>query len=326
MGELDKGEAQQPLTDEDYDTYRVLADGEALPAGRTVQRLVAHRLIERDPYRVGQFITHDPRVAAQALAADALRDLGGLVDRMSQIPALEALARHFDPHRLHGGPASEFLPTVEEMNQRIGEVSAAAGHEFASVQPAEPTDRDPEILRLGVLRTRAALARGVRVKSLYHRSSYGHEQTRAHIDQLVADGADVRVSDDPGPRMVIIDSRHLFADNHIVPDAEGNSGWHVIDRAVVMFARRMFSNQWGKSTRWEELHRSSKPSLLTQRQQRMLRELEESGCSQERLGPRIGLSGRTVSKELAEVRKTLGCESMLQVMVWWARSPEREIS
>ncbi|MFF8656844.1 hypothetical protein [Streptomyces huasconensis] len=323
MSELDRTGGESPLTSEDFDTYRIIAEGEPLPPDRTVERLIALRLVDPDPYNPDRYIAHDPRAAAQGLAATALRDLSRLVDRMSQIPALEALTAHFDPHRLHGGPGSEFLPTTEQMNARIGEVSSSAVTEFASVQPGEPTDRDPAILRLGIERTRAALTRGVQVCSLYHRSAYEHEQTREYIGQMVADGAEVRVSAVPGPRMVVIDRRHLFIDNHVIESSETNSGWHVFDRSSVMWARTVFSHFWSQATRWQDLAHPANRSVLTQRQQRLLRELEESGCSQQQLGPRVGLSERTVSKELAAVRDILGCRSMYQVMVWWARSSER---
>ncbi|MFJ4322282.1 hypothetical protein ACIP3A_04050 [Streptomyces tricolor] len=248
-----------------------------------------------------------------------MSDLQSFSLRLAQLPALEDLSQHYDPHRLYGGPGSEYLPTAAQMNSRLGEVGGAAEAEFCSVQPGEPADRDPEILRLGVERTRAALQRGVQVRSLYHRSAHEHPQTREYINQMTADGAEVRVSTLPGPRMVIIDRRHLFIDNHVIEGAEGNSGWHVFDRAAVMWARTLFGLFWNNATRWHDPCQGLGASLLTERQWRILRELD-AGYPAQQVGPQIGLSRRAVDKELAAIRKTLGVGTMYQVMAWYGRT------
>ncbi|MEV4335788.1 hypothetical protein [Streptomyces sp. NPDC049590] len=318
MGELDAvGEPQ--LTEDDFTAYRLIAEGGAPPQGYDVDRLIAFRLIDPDPYTPGGYIAHDPRGAAQSLSTGILGDLQRLVHRVSQIPALERLAEHYDPHRLYGGPGSEFLADATKMNARLGEVGAAAVTEFCSIQPGEPADRDPAILRLGVERTRAALLRGVTVQTIYHRSAHAHAQTREYAAAMVADGAQIRASALPGPRMVIIDRKHLFIDNHVIEGSEGNSGWHVFDRAAVMWARSVFDVFWNRATRWQDVRQTAEDNPLTERQWRILGELN-AGCSAQQVGPRIGLSRRAVDKELAAIREALGCATMYQVMAWYGRA------
>lgn len=319
VSELDRTGEQPALHEQDFDAYRLIAEGKPPPAGYDVTRLVSLRLVDPDPYTAGGYIAHDPRGAAQSLTAGILGDLQHLVLQVSQIPALERLAEHYDPHRLYGGPGSEYLIDATQMNARLGEVGAAAASEFCSIQPGEPADRDPAILRLGVARTRAALRRGVTVRSIYHRSALEHPQTREYIEAMVADGADVRASALPGPRIVLIDKRHLFIDNHVIEGSEGNSGWHVFDRAAVMWARAVFDLFWNHATRWSDLCRTDQAGPLSERQWRILRELD-SGCSAQQVGPRIGLSRRAVDKELADVRKALGCTTLYQVMAWYGRA------
>ncbi|CUW29730.1 MULTISPECIES: hypothetical protein [Streptomyces] len=316
-------DSEIPLTSEDMAAYQAIAEGRTPPDGYPIDRLVALRLADPDPYASGGYITHDPRAAAQGLIAHLLSDLRSFSLRLAQLPALEDLSQHYDPHRLYGGPGSEYLATAAQMNARLGEVGGAAEAEFCSVQPGEPADRDPEILRLGVERTRAALQRGVQVRSLYHRSAHEHTQTREYIDQMTADGAEVRVSTLPGPRMVIIDQRHLFIDNHVIKDAEHNSGWHVFDRAAVMWARAVFDLLWNNATRWHDLCQSLGASPLTHRQWRILRELD-AGYPAQQVGPRIGLSRRAVDKELAAIREALGVCTMYQVMAWYGRTQRDE--
>ncbi|MFE9906390.1 hypothetical protein [Streptomyces achromogenes] len=311
------------LTDDDFTAYRMIAEGDTPPPGYDVGRLIAFRLVDADPYNPGGYIAHDPRGAAQSLTAGILGDLQRLVHRVSHIPALERLAEHYDPHRLYGGPGSEFLPDATQMNARLGEVGAAAASEFCSIQPGEPADRDPAILRLGVARTRAALHRGVTVQTIYHRSAHAHAQTREYAAAMVADGAQIRASALPGPRMVIIDRKHLFIDNHVIEGSEGNSGWHVFDRAAVMWARNVFDIFWNRATRWQDVCRTAEDNPLTERQWRILGELD-GGCSAQQVGTRIGLSSRAVDKELATIRKTLGYATMYQVMAWYGRTSREQ--
>lgn len=311
---------QQPLSEQDFTVYRLITDGQLPPPGYDMDRLIALRLVDRDPFDAGSYIPHDPRAAAQTLTTSILHDLTQAARRMAQIPDLEALAAHFDPHRLYGGPGSEFLPTAAQMNARLGELAASATTEFLAVQPGEPADRDPAILRTGVERTRAALQRGVRVRSLYHRSAHDHDQTRAYVAQMLADGAEVRASSLPGPRMVILDQRHLFIDNKVIDRADGNSGWHVFDRAAVAWARAVFHLFWDAAARWQALDTTA-ASPLSERQRRILQELA-AGYSQQQVGPRIGLSRRAVDKELAAVRNALGFSTTYQVMAWYGRSVE----
>lgn len=149
MSELDRAGPPEPLTQHDIQAYRLIAETQQPPANYDVTRLVAIRLVDPDPYAPGRYIPHDPRAAAQSVTAAALRGLSDIVQRLNQVPALERLADDFDPHRLYGGPGSEFLASALQMNARVGEVCAAAATELCSAQPSEPADRDPAILRLG---------------------------------------------------------------------------------------------------------------------------------------------------------------------------------
>ncbi|MET7679413.1 hypothetical protein [Streptomyces sp. NPDC005423] len=306
------------LTEQDFAAYRQIAAGHPPPPGYAPERLLALRLIDRDPYASGGYIPNDPMTAVHGLTVTVLGELEQLVHRVSQIPALEALQAHFDPHRFYGGPGSEFLATAAQMNARLGETGGNARTEFCSIQPGEPADRDPAILRLGVERTRSALRRGVQVRSIYHRSAHEHDQTRDYVAQMIADGAEVRASALPGPRLVIIDRQHAFVDNHVIERAEHNSGWHLFDRAAVSWARAAFDLFWDHATRWQDLALAANDNPLTERQWRILRDLE-AGYSQQQVGPRIGLSRRAVDKELAAIRDTLGFASTYQVMAWYGR-------
>ncbi|MER8083866.1 LuxR C-terminal-related transcriptional regulator [Streptomyces sp. NPDC094048] len=306
------------------EAYRSVAAGGGIPESEDLHGLVDLQLVHPDPYRPGQYIARDPRAVAQDLMAHALADLAGAVDRIAQVPAVEALAADYDPHRWYGGPGSEYLGTPALMNSRIGPLTDNAATEIYSAQPGEPADRDPEILRAGADRTVAACRRGVRVRSIYNARAHEHDQTRAHVDDLVAAGADIRVLGSPFPRMVLLDRSHLFIDNLVIEGAESHSGWHVSDRSAVMWARYVFDLTWDQATPWQALEKESGEAVTTVRQRALLRELE-AGYSQQQAGRRLNLAERTVTKEVGALRDQLGVRTLYQVMAWWGRSPERDL-
>ncbi|MFE4373375.1 hypothetical protein ACFRMN_35105 [Streptomyces sp. NPDC056835] len=309
--------ADLSLTNDDHDTYRIIASG-GDPGDRPVGRLVGAGLVSPNPYTAGAWIPHDPRGVASRLLAAYQKDLTRAVERMGHIPDLEALHVHFDPHRWYGGPGSEFLGSPAEMNARVGEIVGNASQELCTAQPGAPGERDPEIVRVGVARNVAALGRGAEVMTLYTALAYDDEQTRASVEEIIAAGGQVRVSRDSFQRMIIVDGKDLFVDNLVVEGAAVNSGWHVVDRAAVTSMRETFRIAWERSTRRQDL-RPAPSSGLSERQEAILRQLD-AGVAQQAVGPRIGLSERTVAKELATVKIAIGANTLQQVMAWWGRS------
>ncbi|MFD5682218.1 hypothetical protein [Streptomyces bacillaris] len=322
MNELGR-KAPPLLAETAAETYRAVSAGTS-PDEAGITSLIDLGLVAPDPYAPGQYIAHDPRAVAQNLMTAALADLVTTVDRIGQIPTVEALAADYDPHRWYGGPGSEYLGTPGLMNARILPLTDAAAIEVYSSQPGEPADRDPEILRAGAERTAAACRRGASVRSLYNARAHEHTQTREHIDGLVQAGVDVRVIGGPFPRLVLLDRQHLFIDNLVVEGAEAHSGWHVSDRAAVAWARMVFELMWDRATPWQALDQATEGAVTTARQRAILHELD-AGYSQQQAGRRLALAESTVTKDLAALRDRLGVRTLYQVMSWWGRSAERDL-
>lgn len=301
------------LSPADRDAYQAIASGRQ--PDTDVGRLVELGLVTADPYSSDRYMAHDPRMAAQRLMTDAQALVTQTVAQMAHIPALEALADHFDPFRWYGGPGSELLTTREEMNARIGEVLRRENAEMLTAQPGAPVDRDPVVQRMGMARARSALERGVTVKSMYINTVYGHAQSISYLDELTAAGAEVVTLQERFPRMVIVGD-NLFIDNLVPAQAESDAGWHVFDRAAVSWAREVYRLAWERGAKWRAVRSSL--SVLTERQKAVLRALD-GGDSQQQVGPALGLSDRTVTKELAAARVAVGARSMYQLMSWWGR-------
>lgn len=305
-----------PLSSRDRETYRAVASDGAPLAGHDTERLVDLGLIAPNPDQPGRYIAHDPRAAAQRVLAQAQAAISQAVSCMAELPTVEGLAPAYDQHRWYSGPVSELLQTRDEMNARIQQALRTASEEMWTAQPGAPVERDPEVQRVGMGRVLDLRRRGVSVRSLYNVAVRDHVASSGHLAAAVEAGAEVSTLEETFPRLVIIDGAHLFIDNCVPGGKDRDAGWHVTDRATVAWAHTLYQQLWARGTRWHERDASS--GMLTERQKMILRALEE-GEAQHQVGPRLSLSERTVTKELAAARAAVGAQTMYQLMAWWGR-------
>ncbi|MFB6776460.1 hypothetical protein ACFCX0_03305 [Streptomyces sp. NPDC056352] len=313
------------LSAEERETYRMIASGDDVPPDRHTSRLAALGLIEYRPYDGGYWVAHDPAVATRALLTEALSKVVKAAEEARSASALGTLAPHFDASRMWGGGGpAEFLATRSEMNARIGDVTAAACESACTAQSGEPADRDPQVAAAGVERMLATLQSGVRIRTLYNSLAASHAQTCGYVQQVTDAGAEVRTLGTPFPRMMIIDGKHLFVDNYIVQGADADSGWHITDHGSVAWAQYVFNCFWDRGSRWTDRAQQIEGLTTTGRQRQILTELE-AGYSQQQAGRRLGYAPRTVAKELGALREALGVQTLYQVTMWWATSPDRRL-
>ncbi|MEV7282940.1 hypothetical protein, partial [Streptomyces sp. NPDC093111] len=271
--------------------YRAVASGRLVTDGSALRRLAQLGLVDLTADRQ---VALDPRVAAQRLLAQQRSDLMRTLERMDRIPELEALAEHYDPSRMYGGPGSEFLATKELMNRRIGEVLEGAAAELLTVQPGEPEERDPDVQRKGTDRARALLYRGVACRFLYAAAALEHDDTCDYVEGILSAGGEVRVGRDLPPRMILT-GRNLFIDNHIVP-GEPDAGWHVTDMPSIASHRIIFDGYWERATPWQEARHTLAETVTSARQRTILRAMETAD-SQAKVAERADVSEREVNRQ-----------------------------
>ncbi|NYV73003.1 hypothetical protein [Streptomyces sp. UH6] len=274
-----------------------------------------------DASRPERVVALDPRLAARQLRAQERAAIQQSLDRMNSIEQMEGLAERYDLQRVYGDVPSEYLPSKDGMNSRIGQIMAAATSELLTLQPGKPGTRDPEVQRAGVEKARAFLARGLRVRTIYNAVTLHHQQTTEYVEAMLADGGRVRVGSALPPRMVIVDRQHLFLDNHVL-EGEPNSGWHVVDKAAVAWAVSVYEMAWSACTPWERAQRAVRDAVTTARQRAILRQLE-AGDLVEAVGTALHMSTRVVNKELQALRTALSLPSTFALMAWWGGSAER---
>jgi DNA-binding NarL/FixJ family response regulator len=312
--------ADGDLTRSQMEVYEAIAAGDGSDDEAAVDRLADLRLVDRVD---GRQTARDPRVAAHTLLGAVRQELTAIAERIGRIPDLKALSDVYDASRMFGGTASELVHSKQLMNERIQHVIAEASSELLTVQPGNPVDRDPAVQRQGVSRDRELLARGGRVRYLYSAEALEHDSTAEYMAEFIAAGGEVRVSHQLPPRMVVVDRKHLFVGNSVVP-SEPDAGWHVTDIASVAWAREVYNGAWDAATPWEQARAHAATAVSTPRQREILRRLE-LGDHQQQIAERTGWSDRVINRELAALRRDLGMRSTYQLMVWWARTEERDL-
>jgi hypothetical protein len=308
------------LTPDEERVYRDIAEGRPVEASASVTRLVQLGLVRQ----IGdELVALDPRVVAQQLLAEHHAALARTLDQMGRVSALERLARHYDPARLYGGPASEFVHSKALMNEHIKHVLATdAEGGLYTVQPGVPTERDPAVLEEGLRRARALLVRGIPVRSLYPSAALAHAPTARYVEVVLAEGGEVRVGQELPPRMVMAGT-NLFVDNHVL-SSEAHAGWHIKDIACTAFALAVFQGYWDRATPWQEARAALADAVTTPQQRMILRGLAK-GDTQAVVAGQLGVSGREVGRDLEALRDDLGLRSTNQLMVWWATSRDRDV-
>jgi DNA-binding NarL/FixJ family response regulator len=156
--------------------------------------------------------------------------------------------------------------------------------------------------------------------------------TRGYASKMTRKGAQFRTLPSPFRRMVIIDRRQAFISEYMVPDAAPHAARHVKDRGIVAFIVEVFEDAWRRADVWEGEGRLREPAakdlrsgVRTNRRQREILRDTALGIPQNRTAKRLGVSLRTLTKELGELRELWGVTSLPELTYRWALSPDRLI-
>ncbi|MEU0272732.1 hypothetical protein [Streptomyces sp. NPDC006307] len=307
------------------------ADADAL------RELTDWRLVALDPEGARAPIALDPQEAGRRLLDDELRALAVRAARMAEIPGLaDELGVHFERAKWRSGASSEFLAEPEEVDARIGQAVSRAETELLIARPCGP--HSPELVESTMAREAGALARGVRVHTLYHDSERDDPASRGWVTAMTAKGARFRTLAAPFQQCVVVDRRQAFIPDHVDNYSPGHAAWHVGDRALVAFLAEGFTDAWRRADVWHgdpggaEGERpcgsggaggtAGAGGGLTRRQREILNDTA-AGIDQRITARRLGIGLRTLSKELGHLRDRWGVPTLAALAYQWALSAER---
>lgn len=283
-----------------------------------------------------------PRDAARRRMDTAMREMAVQLEELAAVPQVaDILAEDFQRAQWRSGPGSEFLADVEVVNARLDHVVGSARREILAAQPGGPRTRDH--LSRSVLRDTAAVKRGVVKRTLYRDTVRDHPVTAESVRIMSGRGAEYRTLLAPFERCIVVDGREAFISDHVVADAPEHAAWHVTDRAVVGFITAAFEECWRRADPWHgELRApgSRHPSTVrvgqpggdgvdgrvrtTGLQREILRDMV-AGIKQTSTAARLGVSVRSLQRELDQLRELWGVSTLAELAYRWALSPDHRV-
>ncbi|MEU7281688.1 hypothetical protein AB0A69_23375 [Streptomyces sp. NPDC045431] len=297
------------------------ADADAL------RELTDWRLVAVDPEGARAPIALDPQEAGRRLLDDELRAMALRAARMAEIPGLaDDLGVHFERAKWRSGSSSEFLAEPEQMDARIAQAIGRAETELLIARPCGP--HSPELVESTMACESVALARGVRVHTLYHDSERDDPATRGWVTAMTAKGARFRTLAAPFQQCVVVDRRQAFIPDHVDNCSPSHAAWHVGDRALVAFLAEGFTDAWRRADVWHgdpggaDAEDGGTGGGLTPRQREILNDTA-AGIDQRITARRLGIGLRTLSKELGHLRDRWGVPTLAALAYQWALSDER---
>lgn len=274
----------------------------------------------------------DPMVAAEQRWKSQMGQMAAQLEEMAALPGLlEVLGEDYRRSQSRVGPGSEYLGEAEVVNARLDQVVGSAEREILAAQPGGPRTR--ELLERAVRRDTEAVDRGVVKKTLYRDCVRDDVVTGEGARVMSARGAEYRTLVSPFERCIIVDRQHAFVSDHTMADGPPHAAWHITDRAAVAVMAEVFGHTWQRASPWkgelrtaggrqQQAVRSVGEVRTTEIQREILRDMV-SGTTQAATAGRLGISVRTLQRELDQVREMTGASSPAELGYWWALSDDR---
>lgn len=330
------------LPAEDERVFGLIAAGEPVPQGcaESVARLVGWGFVALDEGHENRPIALDPSVVARRRMQEMLEENAARIASMRELPSMtDRLAEAYGRAQWRAGHGSEYIDDPAVVNARLKDAVDSAQYRILSAQPGGP--RTKALLDIALERDAAALDRGVALRTLYRATVRDNTVTAEHARMMstrpVGRRAEYRTLVEPFERAIVIDDTLAVISNHLVQDAPEHAAWIVTDRALVAYIVAEWQAKWRRADRWQgELGALGEPVVdtvsaagdcrvrTTRRQREILRDQCE-GITQEVTARRLGVSKRTVTAEIGELKALFQAGSLMQLAIKWSQSPDRLI-
>ena len=281
---------------------RIGAGGEFKAA---LDLLVSLNLIVRDRSS-GRYVCVDPSTVASHVVGPLSQQGAELLTESSHWAkafGTLALAWRRSPSAVRG-PISEFRDSA------IGTfISGAVGEAEEELLTAQPQfERDSASLSVAAVREKAALDRGVKMRTLYQHSARRHAVTRKYVADVSEHGAEVRTLDEFFNRMIVIDRRLA-----IIPGAAGLTvAMAIREPGLVAYLVDVFERAWERARPFTNTERSMMNDIAAEQRSMTIRMLIE-GHSDPVSAKRLGVSARTFAGYVADLKAEYDADTRFQL-------------
>lgn len=188
-------------------------------------------------------------------------------------------------------------------------LTAAVGDAQSELLTAQPDGARPTaILDQAIERDKRALARGVRMRTLYQHSARRSVATREYVEEVMQFGAEVRTLDEFFNRLIVVDRRLA-----IVPGIDGSDvAMAIHDPSLVAYLVDIFERFWERGQVFSDRESSTERDIAEDVHKMTVRMLVE-GHSDNASAKRVGVSTRTYAGYVASLKNEYGVETRFQL-------------
>ncbi|MFJ5885609.1 LuxR C-terminal-related transcriptional regulator [Kitasatospora cineracea] len=223
--------------------------------------------------------------------------------------AIAALAAQYEEHRHGRADAMVRLTGLESVRSRLEELAAHAVTECLSLNPGG-ADR-PDARAASAQLNEQALRRGVGIKAICRDSFRNDPDTLAHARWLTDLGGEMRTVPIVPIPLVIVDRRVAIVP---VDPADPREGALELDSpGPLAVACALFDRLWSAATPFGSSVPVDGQGLTSA--ERTLLELVAAGHTDEAAGRKLGVSARTVKRQMADLMARLDADSRFQAGV-----------
>lgn len=271
--------------------------------------LAEHRLIHAVD---GWLSVLDPGLAADVATAPLQAAIRQRQTRIDLVRGQFAELSESYLHAVRGRSLQiEVISRMEEVRAALTRAAAECTVEVLACQPGG--NRVPEALEEALRRDTNTLARGVRMRSLYHHTARFNGPSQAYVATLSLLGAEYRTAHELFGRLIVFDAKLAF-----IPQIGGEWGAVLIrEPSIVRYLCTIFEQTWTLAQPFSDavvdgLERVSRDI------DRSIAHLLAAGLKDEAIGRRLGMSLRTVRRHIADIMEELGAGSRFQAGVLMA--------
>ncbi|MCX4818384.1 LuxR C-terminal-related transcriptional regulator [Streptomyces sp. NBC_01142] len=297
--------------------YGQIAEGGQIDddAGPTAERLLTSGLILQDPFQPSGFVAVPFSEIETRLRETVQHQLEETARQLAEIPVLVEQLRTCR-HARGGDGIAQWIEGKDAVNAAISLAVQSSRHELLSAQPGP---RPKRVIKLSTDRDRAAVERGVAVRTIYNASSRSNPAAVDRVNELTPLGAAFRTLPRAFMRLILIDREFAIIEDHADGRPSFEGAYLVRDRAVCGFLAAAFEVEWQLGLDWhsEEPAAQPRPAVTTPLQRTILRELC-AGKDQQQIAKILGYSAKTVNSALSDLRTRLGVATVYQLVAWWA--------
>ncbi|MEV6205982.1 helix-turn-helix transcriptional regulator [Kitasatospora sp. NPDC051914] len=192
----------------------------------------------------------------------------------------------------------------------LEDAARSARTEALSLRPGQ--DHSPTALDGKLARERIALAHGVRLRTVYPAAALRHPDVLAHVQELTAAGAGIRVAHTLPLWLIAVDTTMAVLP---APGGAPDTALVVRDPAVLAVVRELFEYFWAAA--WVPPDLLGRPAP-DDRHREVLR-LLSAGLTDQAIARKLEISERTVRRLVSDLTTDLGAQSRFQAGVHAAR-------